>query len=827
MKSISIFLFSFFLLTGIDLIAQTRQYETNPDKKRANIWYFGQNAGIDFNTNPPTPLMDGKINTWEGCSSICDTSGKLLFYTDGRSVWDNNHQVMANGTGLNGDISSTQSALIIHHPENDSIYFIITTPYAYDYNVGAKYSIVNLYQNKIVAKNLVLHPNSSEKITAVYHGNGKDIWVVGHEYGNNKFFSYLLTNTGIINCGIISSVGTNLSNDEFNNQGQIKFSVDGKLLAICHYTSMLVGLCSFDNINGYLTYKKSIYTNAFSSGILPYSIEFSYNNKFLYIFLRDNYILQYNIINSNLISLMKLNAGRWGQCTKSPNGKTYFHYRDSTFLNSLIDENDSNVALEFNSISISPQKTLASLPNFNQSYFNTPSVDFAFNYNCTTNIISFEGRDTFYADSFNWRIQKVFGFSLYSSKYKNPKITFTDTGMYDVAFIATKGSRSDTVSKRITIYPKIDKDFLGRDSMYKSNTLFNLVLKTPLNMHCISWHDSSSSPAFTANTTGVFSVTITNKAFCIINDTITITRCENSLPKPILMRDKDTLKTLSSIADSFVWYRNGNMISTTRDTFIVLNDTGTYMVSASKQGFCNNMSDVFNYPCLIGLTVPIIYLKTDTIFATHGEADSFVWYRNNIKYTSTIDSFLLLSDTGTFEVDAYRDKFCHSTSKPLYVHCLDRLAIPVIYLSRDTLYATVSLADSFLWYRNGKNIKSTKEAFIKISDTGTYYVEATKALNCNRRSSFLLVSEINTSLQSIIQKNIKIFPNPADETISIEIDEFVEFDIRLYDIEGRLQYEGNTSGAMTILNIEEFKQGLYLIELSNNQTLHYYKILIQ
>ncbi|MBL7836208.1 MAG: hypothetical protein JNM67_01710, partial [Bacteroidetes bacterium] len=199
MKSISIAIFSFLLLTGIDLIAQTRQYETNPDRKRANIWYFGQNAGIDFNTNPPTALTDGKINTWEGCSSICDTSGKLLFYTDGRSVWDNNHQIMFNGTGLNGDISSTQSALIIHHPNNDSLYFIITTPYAYDYNVGARYSIVNLYQNKVIAKNLILHPNSSEKITAVYHGNGKDIWVVGHEYGNNKFFSYLLTNTGFIN----------------------------------------------------------------------------------------------------------------------------------------------------------------------------------------------------------------------------------------------------------------------------------------------------------------------------------------------------------------------------------------------------------------------------------------------------------------------------------------------------------------------------------------------------------------------------------------------------------------------------------------------------
>ena len=39
-------------------------------QKEANIWYFGENAGLDFNTNPPSAITDGKINTLEGCSSF-------------------------------------------------------------------------------------------------------------------------------------------------------------------------------------------------------------------------------------------------------------------------------------------------------------------------------------------------------------------------------------------------------------------------------------------------------------------------------------------------------------------------------------------------------------------------------------------------------------------------------------------------------------------------------------------------------------------------------------------------------------------------------------
>ncbi|WP_168196962.1 hypothetical protein [Flavobacterium alkalisoli] len=34
-------------------------------QKEANIWYFGQHAGLDFNSGIPVPLLDGQINTNE------------------------------------------------------------------------------------------------------------------------------------------------------------------------------------------------------------------------------------------------------------------------------------------------------------------------------------------------------------------------------------------------------------------------------------------------------------------------------------------------------------------------------------------------------------------------------------------------------------------------------------------------------------------------------------------------------------------------------------------------------------------------------------------
>jgi hypothetical protein len=69
------------------------------ENKQNNIWYFGDKAGLDFNTEPPTVLEDGEINASEGCSVIADNNGNLLFYTDGITVWDKTHTAMPNGTG--------------------------------------------------------------------------------------------------------------------------------------------------------------------------------------------------------------------------------------------------------------------------------------------------------------------------------------------------------------------------------------------------------------------------------------------------------------------------------------------------------------------------------------------------------------------------------------------------------------------------------------------------------------------------------------------------------------------------------------------------------
>src|SRR5688572_15417510 len=110
-------------------------------QKEGNIWYFGDRAGVDFNSGSPKALTNGMLITAEGCATICDVNGKLLFYTDGISVWNRKHKKMPNGFDLKGDPSSTQSGIIVPYPNDTTKYYVFTVDFE-GHEDGFQYSIV-------------------------------------------------------------------------------------------------------------------------------------------------------------------------------------------------------------------------------------------------------------------------------------------------------------------------------------------------------------------------------------------------------------------------------------------------------------------------------------------------------------------------------------------------------------------------------------------------------------------------------------------------------------------------------------------------------------
>src|SRR5690606_35704508 len=96
------------------------------------VWAFGRNAGLDFNNGGPVPIQTA-INSVEGCASVADSTGQLLFYLGSHgTIWNRNHVPMLNGTGLypyhssfDGS-SSAQGVVIVPVIDTPWKYYVFT-----------------------------------------------------------------------------------------------------------------------------------------------------------------------------------------------------------------------------------------------------------------------------------------------------------------------------------------------------------------------------------------------------------------------------------------------------------------------------------------------------------------------------------------------------------------------------------------------------------------------------------------------------------------------------------------------------------------------------
>lgn len=323
-------------------------------QKEDYIWYFGNQAGIDFNGSIPVTLTNSIMNAGEGCSSISDNAGNILFYTDGITVYDRSHSIMSNGTGLTGNSSSSQSAIIVKKPGSSNIYYIFSLDMVYAYS-EVDMSLNGGFGAITSNKNIVLNSTAqSEKQTATFHSNGTDVWVV--MFDTNTFYAYLVTNTGVNPTPVMTSIGIAHQYD----LGQMCFSKSGTKIALGNYeTSNIpnISIYDFNKNNGIVT--NDIH---FANGASQcYGVSFSPDETKLYAAVNPSIytIYQYDITSNNAATIEAsefLIGGpglfEIGTMQLGPDGKIYCTQYNSNFLGIITYPDSAGLASGFTSSGI-------------------------------------------------------------------------------------------------------------------------------------------------------------------------------------------------------------------------------------------------------------------------------------------------------------------------------------------------------------------------------------------------------------------------------------------------------------------------------------------
>lgn len=258
-------------------------------------WFCFTNTVIDFSSgtpvlaNPPnsqdpsppltTTAFPGNYpGEYMGAqTAVCDTNGNLLFfvkilragnggllgnvYPSWSKVFDKNGYSLPHSDlnvewgGAGGD--RRVQPLIVPHPGNPNQYFVF-----YSINGGLEYSVVDMSLNNGLGavvpsqKDILLSPwGTINGVQFMSVAGCRGIWLIARSASYDRYFSYLIDNSGVHAEPTVSDVGL-LSVRDYLEGGRLVASPDGRHLAIA--TKQGIELYDFEKCSGKISHPRLI-----------------------------------------------------------------------------------------------------------------------------------------------------------------------------------------------------------------------------------------------------------------------------------------------------------------------------------------------------------------------------------------------------------------------------------------------------------------------------------------------------------------------------------------------------------------------------------------
>ena len=340
----------------VTLLVLLSSYFLSYSQKEYFKWYFGNQAAMDFVPGAPVNITTSAMVMTDCSASISDSLGNLLFYSNANQIWNRNNQVMPNGSGINGNISGGQPAVIVRKPGSSNFYYLFTND-GFGGPDGLRYTLVDMNLNgglgDVVTsqKNILLIASASEQVIAAKDANGHDAWLIAHPFNSGAFNVYHITSAGINTTPVVTTIGAYRGGAQDAATGQITIDSTYHRIAMAHYLANAFELYDFNNSTGVIS---NLLT--FTGYTLPWGIEFSPDGSKLYMAgWTTQYVDQFDLstytqaaINASVVTLGNVTGpgGPYytGYMQRAPDGKIYIAVYLDEFLAVINSPNLSGLA---------------------------------------------------------------------------------------------------------------------------------------------------------------------------------------------------------------------------------------------------------------------------------------------------------------------------------------------------------------------------------------------------------------------------------------------------------------------------------------------------
>ena len=473
------FLFSFlcFILQTPFVFAQLQN----------NNWVFGYGARVNFSGLIPVGSSNAAINSNESTASVSDPStGQLLFYTDGRKVWNANNQVMPNGSNLLGGFynSCTQGALIVPFPEDNQRYYLFTLEELEALSLspvvdnGLRYSVVDMTLNgglgdvQVATLNTPLASDLTEKLIVIRSTEIQGFWVIAHKKNANEFLAWKIDACGVSSQPVISTVGSIFAISPFFGAyeawaGAMDASPDGNRIGMPVDWSDRIEFFDFNKTTGVVSNPLTVnVTDDSTPGFLrKYGACFSPDgSKFYYTNINSVYQLNLSTYTSAAIAssntliyspILEPNGYPCLQIEQGPNNILYVAIGNAERLDEISNPNSLGLGCTYvtNAVSFGPATCQLGLPAQVPLGGFAASSTIAFPPDsCLQSSIAFSIVTTLPIDQITWNFDDPISGANNISTSLNPSHQFSEIGTYQITATVDFECYTETVTQIISLF---------------------------------------------------------------------------------------------------------------------------------------------------------------------------------------------------------------------------------------------------------------------------------------------------------------------------------------------------------------------------------------
>jgi len=653
-------------------------------------WFFGYQAGLSFSAGAPV-FQAGSAMLAYGSVAVANNlaTGSLQFYSNGQQVWNANNAVMANGSGLQGDVYSSQAALAVPKPGSATNWFLFTAGPGGG-SAGLKYNEIDMSLNgglgDVIAgqKNLALLSPAADVMAAVKHCNGTDYWLIGHKWNTGEFYAWQVSATGVSGTPVITNVGPTVPTSASTLAGVLKASPNGRMLVLTqnHPTTSSVTRFDFDPQTGIVS--SPITLQQFGG---EYGATFSPDNSKLYTtrsisiqsgVFQQSEVHQYDLFQpllppvllGSLVDSTKAMAGM----QLGPDGKAYIAVRflDSVYALNAPNASGGAAGFQINAVQLLNSTNRQGLVNFVESASNQPlKPNFTYNTACTGSVVRF--RDSTLAWAPNaYTLTWDFG----DPGSTNNMITgpgglagivthiFNAAGSYSVKYILQDAcGYKDSVTKVIQILNQLPVN-LGADSLFLCLGQTQTLSTGIANPDSIRWSTGATTPTLSVGNVSGWVKVIVYSGNCDGTDSVYVS--VNSTPTVVSLGSNATLcgnatyplvATNAPAGSTYVWSPNATQVNGNK---ALAPGSGTYYVTVTYAG-CTASDTV-----LVTLVpVPSVFISGDSVTCDgvpitlnanpSNTAVTYAWNTGSTSQSTVVDS------PGTYSVRIETANGCAST----------------------------------------------------------------------------------------------------------------------------------------------------------------------